>query len=236
MAGKVQGIVNGAMAFDEAKLEPLYQLIIGKPGSSYTFAIAQRSGLSPEIIARARQLTQREHFRLDKMLLETEQTLVRLTEKEKEVNRLLKENNTLKKNYEELTNKETIKQQHDTLRLQNKIKKEELDYLRDTERKFKQIIQDWKKSENKQEVINAAENVLFRKKQVQSNAAAAKKADKNYELTGHKPKVGDMVRNKDNHQVGKLTEVRDKRAIVQIGKLPFNVNLDEWIAVRKKEK
>ena len=46
MAGKVQGIVNGAMAFDEDKLEPLYQLTIGKPGSSYTFAIAQRSGLS----------------------------------------------------------------------------------------------------------------------------------------------------------------------------------------------
>lgn len=238
MAGKVQGIINGAMAFDEAKLEPLYQLIIGKPGSSYTFAIAQRSGLSPEIIARARQLTQREHFRLDKMLLETEQTMVRLTEKEKEVNKLMKENATLKKNYEELTDKEKIKQQRDTLRLQNQIKKEELDYLRDTERKFKQIIQDWKKSENKQEVINAAENVLFRKKQVQSNAAAAKKADKNYELTGHQPKVGDLVRNKNNHQVGKLTEVRDKRAIVQIGKLPFNVNLDDWIAVsaRKKEK
>lgn len=238
MAGKVQGIINGAMAFDEAKLEPLYQLIIGKPGSSYTFAIAQRSGLSPEIIARAKQLTQREHFRLDKMLLETEQTQVRLAEKEKEVNKLMKENSALKKNYEELTDKEKIKQQRDTLRLQNQIKKEELDYLRDTERKFKQIIQDWKKSENKQEVINAAENVLFRKKQIQSNAAAAKKADKNYELTGHKPKVGDLVRNKNNHQVGKLTEVRDKRAIVQIGNLPFNVNLDDWIAVsvRKREK
>lgn len=236
MAGKVNGIVNGAMTFDETKLEPLYRLAVGKPGSSYTFAIAQRSGLSPFIIERARQLTQREYFRLDKMLLQTEQQSVQLTEKEKELNKLLKENQRLKKNYEDLTNKETLKQQQETLRLQNKIKKEELDYLRDMERKFKQIIQDWKKSENKQDVINSAENILFKKKQINSNAAAAKKADKNYELVTGNPKVGDMVRNKTNHQVGKLTEIRDKRAIVQIGNLPFNVILDEWIPVRKREK
>ena len=180
MAGKVRGIFNGAMAFDEEHLEPLYQLNIGKPGSSYTFAIAQRSGLLAPVIDRARQLTQREHFKLDKMLHQTEQQSVRLTDKEKELDKLLKENEKLKKNYTELTDKEKLKQQHATLRLQNEIKKEELDYLRDTERKFKQIIQDWKKTENKQEVINAAENVLFRKKQIQTNAAAARKADKNY--------------------------------------------------------
>lgn len=236
MAGKVNGIMNGAMAFDETKLEPLYKLTTGKPGSSYTFAIAQRSGLSPFIIERARQLTQREHFRLDKMLLQTEQQSVQLSEKENELNKLLKENIRLKKNYEELTDRETVKQQQETLKLQNKIKKEELDYLRDMERKFKQIIQDWKKSTNKQEVIDSAENILFKKKQITGNAAAAKKADKNYEIVTGTPRIGDMVRNKNNHQVGKLVELRDKRAIVQIGNLPFNVLLDEWIAVRKREK
>ncbi len=236
MAGKVNGIMNGAMAFDETKLEPLYKLTTGKPGSSYTFAIAQRSGLSPFIIERARQLTQREHFRLDKMLLQTEQQSVQLSEKENELNKLLKENIRLKKNYEELTDKEIVKQQQETLKLQNKIKKEELDYLRDMERKFKQIIQDWKKSTNKQEVIDSAENILFKKKQITGNAAAAKKADKNYEIVTGNPRIGDMVRNKNNHQVGKLVELRDKRAIVQIGNLPFNVLLDDWIVVRKREK
>lgn len=236
MAGKVGGIINGAMAFDEARLEPLYQLTTGKPGSSYTFAIAQRSGLSPKIIERARELTQREHFKLDKMLHRTEQQSVRLGDKEKELDKLIRENQKLKKNYEELTDKEKLKQQQATLKLQNQIKKEELDYLRDTERRFKQIIQDWKKTENKQEVIQAAEQVLFRGKQVQSNAAAAKKADKNYEPTGSKPQVGDMVRNTLNHQVGTLTELRDKRAIVKIGNLPFNVNIEEWVTVRKKAK
>lgn len=45
MAGKTPGILNGAMAFDEKNLLPLYKLNIGKPGSSYTFSIAERIGL-----------------------------------------------------------------------------------------------------------------------------------------------------------------------------------------------
>src|SRR5690606_7956533 len=204
---KVPGIINGAMAFDEEKLEPLYRLTVGKPGSSYTFAIAQRTGLPPNIIDRAKKLTERGHFKLDTMLHETEQQSVRLREKEQQLDALLKENNRRKQEYEELTDKEKLDQHYNTLKLHNKRKKEELEYLRDMERKFKQIIHDWKKAENKQDVIKAAENVLFKKKQVQSNAAAAKKADKNYEVIGGEMQVGDMVRNKTNHQVGKVVEI-----------------------------
>src|SRR5690606_27977659 len=127
MAGKVQGIINGAMAFDEAHLEPLYQLVTGKPGSSYTFAIAQRIGLPEKIINRAKQITDRGHFKLDKMLLQTEQQSVRLGDKEKDLDKLLRENERLKKEYEQLTDKEKLKQHYNTLKLQNKIKKEELD-------------------------------------------------------------------------------------------------------------
>lgn len=236
MAGKVQGIMNGAMSFDEEKLEPLYQLTIGKPGSSYTFAIAERTGLSKKIIDRARQITDRGHFKLDKMLLQTEQQSVRLGDKEKRVDHLLQENEQLKERYEELIDKERLSQHYNTLKLQNKIKKDELDYLRDMERKFKQIIHDWKRTENKQEVISAAEKILFKRKQIQTNETAAKKTDKNYETVGGNLNVGDLVRNIHNHQVGTLTELRDKRAIVQIGLMPFNVNPEEWVVVRKKKK
>ncbi len=235
MAGKVKGIFNGAMTFDEEKLEPLYQLAIGKPGSSYTFAIAQRSGLSKAVIDRARALTQREHFKLDKMLLQTEQQSVRLGDKEKELDRLLKINEKLKHDYEVLSDKEKLKQARDMQILQNKIKKEEIDYLRDMERKFKQIVQDWKKADNKQDVITTAENLLFKRKHIAGNAAAAKKADKNYELVNVQPQPGYYVRNKTNHQVGIVAELRDKKAIVKIGKLPFTVNIDEWVVVRKKD-
>lgn len=238
MAGKVNGIINGAMAFDEKKLEPQYQLTVGKPGSSYTFAIAQRSRLPQEVINRAKELTEREHFKLDKVLHRTEQQSVRLKKKEQELDKLIKEHSSAKQRYEEQTDKEKLKQHYNTLKLQNEIKKEELDYLRDMERKFKQIITDWKKAENteeKQEAIQAAEKVLFRKKQIKANAAQAKKASRNFKTVGGQPEIGNYVRHKKNHQVGVLSEIKDKKAIVMIGKMPFTVNLDEWVVVSKKE-
>jgi DNA mismatch repair protein MutS2 len=234
MAGKVSGIFNGAMAFDEEQLEPLYQLQTGKPGSSYTFAIAQRSNLPQKVIDRARELTERGHFKLDKMLHQTEQQSLRLDDKEKRLVHLLNQNEVLKEKYETLIDKERLRQHLETLKHQNKIKKEELEYLRDTERKFKQIIHDWKRSENKQEVIAAAEKILFRRKQIQQNEAAAHKADKKLKITGREPQIGDWVRHTQNHRVGKLEEIKGKKAIVKIGKMPFTVELNEWVSVEEK--
>lgn len=235
MAGKIPGIFNGAMAFDEEKLLPLYQLVLGKPGSSYTFSIAERSGLPKHVIDRAKQITDKGHFKLDKMLHQTEQQSVRMVSKEQHLDQLIRENTKLKVRYEDLIDKEKLKQQHETLKLQNKIKKEELDYLRDMERKFKQIVFDWKRSENKNEVIANAEKVLFKKKHIQQNQAAATKADKNYKVLGKQPEVGDLMRNKDNHQIGRLLEIDGKKAKIKMGHMPFTVTLDEWIVVEAKK-
>ena len=84
MANHVQGIINGAMAFDEKNLQPLYKLIVGKPGSSYTFSIAERIGLPNQLIQRARKLVDDEHFKLDKLLNNTEQNLQELDKETKQ--------------------------------------------------------------------------------------------------------------------------------------------------------
>ncbi|MGB3164444.1 MAG: DNA mismatch repair protein MutS, partial [Chitinophagaceae bacterium] len=96
MAGKTPGIINGAMAFDEKHLQPLYKLLIGKPGSSYTFSIAERIGLDKNLINRARLLVDEDQFRLDKLLNRTEQDLQNLQKKEKDLHHLLKENERIK--------------------------------------------------------------------------------------------------------------------------------------------
>ncbi|MNY01011.1 recombination and DNA strand exchange inhibitor protein [compost metagenome] len=187
------------------------------------------------MINRARQITDKGHFKLDKMLHQTEQQSVRMTSKERHLDQLVKENEKLKSKYEELIDKERLEQHYQTLKLQNKIKKEELDYLRDMERKFKQIVFDWKRTDNKQEVIESAEKILFKKKHIIQNQAAATKADKNYVITAKEPEPGDLMRNKDNHQIGRLLEVKGKKAILRIGHMPFTITLDEWITVEAKK-
>jgi DNA mismatch repair protein MutS2 len=111
MANKTPGIINGAMAFDERNLLPLYKLTIGKPGSSYTFSIAERIGLDARLISRARSLVEEDHFRLDKLLNRTEQDLREIEKKEKELTKLIKENEKLQKEMQQTINQERHRQQ-----------------------------------------------------------------------------------------------------------------------------
>lgn len=233
MANHTQGILNGAMQFDEVNLQPMYKLIIGKPGSSYTFAIAERIGLPKNLINRARKLVEEDHFKLDRLLNRTEQDLQHLEKEKKELNRLLKENERLKKEMEQVMNKERHIQQVELLKNQNKITEERLLYLKDMERKLRQIVLDWKKSENKNEVIKNLQNLLFKQKETIVVNKLAKKVDKKYKELNTLVEIGTLVKLKKNYQVGEVKEIRGKRAIVQIGALPINVELTDLIPVEK---
>lgn len=233
MANHTQGILNGAMQFDEVNLQPMYKLIIGKPGSSYTFAIAERIGLPKNLINRARKLVEEDHFKLDRLLNRTEQDLQHLEKEKKELNRLMKENERLKKEMEQVMNKERHIRQVELLKNQNKITEERLHYLKDMERKLKQIVLDWKKSENKNEVIKNLQNLLFKQKETIVVNKLAKKVDKKYKELNTLIEIGTLVKLKKNYQVGEVKEIRGKRAIVQIGALPINVELADLIPVEK---
>ncbi len=233
MANRTQGIINGAMQFDEVNLQPMYKLIVGKPGSSYTFAIAERIGLPQHLINRARKLVDEDHFKLDRLLNRTEQDLQQLEQEKKQLHKLLRENDRLKKEMETVMDKERHRQQVELLKNQNRITEERLVYLKDMERKLKQIVLDWKKAENKQDVIKNLQNLLFKQKEAIVVNKLAKKVDQKYKELNQLIAVGSMVKLKKNYQVGEVKEIRGKRAIVQVGQLPINVDLADLVVVEK---
>jgi DNA mismatch repair protein MutS2 len=53
-AANTPGVVNASVGFDEATLQPTYELKVGFPGASAGINIAKRLGLNPEIITSAR--------------------------------------------------------------------------------------------------------------------------------------------------------------------------------------
>ncbi len=160
MANKTSGIINGAMIFDEVNLEPTYQLKIGKPGSSYTFAIAERTGLSRILIERAKDLVDEQHVQLDHLLNKVEQEHQLLLEKEKEL--LQKENELAETqaNYQSLLaklDKQKEKLQND----KNNVQQSSSRFIKETEKQLAKLLQDWQRvqqqKENEKELARIAE-------------------------------------------------------------------------------
>jgi len=235
MANKTAGIMNGAMAFDEKSLLPLYKLMIGKPGSSYTFSIAERIGLEKRLIQRARGLVEEDHFRLDKLLNRTEQDLQKVQEKERELHKLMKENERLKKEMEVVMNKERHRQQVEVLKQQNKITEDRLTYLKDMERKLKQMVVEWRKAEDKNKVVKGMAALLFNKNETKVVSKKQKQIDSKFEEISGEIKVGDKVKMKRNLQVGEVLELRGKKAVVKIGLLQMQIDLDSLVLIKEKE-
>ncbi|MFC2104629.1 endonuclease MutS2 [Bacteroidota bacterium] len=67
-ASSIHGIENGAMLFDTGKIEPLFKLSIGEPGSSFAFEIARKIGLPEDILQNATNKIGKDHIDFDKNL------------------------------------------------------------------------------------------------------------------------------------------------------------------------
>ncbi|TVR72748.1 MAG: endonuclease MutS2 [Marinilabiliales bacterium] len=67
-AASTPGIMNGAMMFDTGAMEPLFRLETGKPGSSFAFEIARKTGIPEEILKAASDRVGEDHINFDRHL------------------------------------------------------------------------------------------------------------------------------------------------------------------------
>ncbi|MFH0866349.1 MAG: Smr/MutS family protein [Bacteroidota bacterium] len=68
LADREEGITNGAMLFDSDKIKPLYDLSIGKPGSSFAIEIAETIGLQKDVLKKAKEKAGTKQISFDKQL------------------------------------------------------------------------------------------------------------------------------------------------------------------------
>lgn len=62
------GTVNGAMLYDRHEMRPLFQLAIGRPGSSFAIEIARKTGIPEEVIHDAADIVGSDYIQSDKYL------------------------------------------------------------------------------------------------------------------------------------------------------------------------
>ena len=63
-----KGVVNGAMLYDRHEMRPLFQLAIGRPGSSFAIEIARKTGIPEEVISDASVIVGSDYIQSDKYL------------------------------------------------------------------------------------------------------------------------------------------------------------------------
>jgi DNA mismatch repair protein MutS2 len=235
MAGKVPGVLNGAMQFDEEKMQPRYMLEVGKPGSSYTFSIAERIGFDKKLIARARGLVSNDQYRLDNLLADVSRQLQQLKVERAELRQLQQENERLKADMERTLNRERHRQEMERMRLQQRQSKEKLDLLKDLERKLKAMITEWRKTDDKPKAIKAIQALLYAR-----HSLPALQPVKNGSVEQPVPlagdlRVGDRVMLKNTGQPAVVRELRGKKVIVLLGALPMTVLLSDLYMPRNPE-
>jgi DNA mismatch repair protein MutS2 len=83
LAEKYDNIENGAMLFDKKEMKPLFILKTGQFGTSFTFEIAEKTGLDKDIIRKAIQKAGKTQIKYEKLLQNLEQKQLELNMQQK---------------------------------------------------------------------------------------------------------------------------------------------------------
>jgi len=259
LANELPFATNANMLFDEKSLEPMYKLILGQAGSSFTFEVAQKNGIPYGLINRAKKKIEGSKVRFDK-------TIATL---QKERSKLEKTSQTLKEE-ESRAREEGKKMESINTKIQQKL--ESYQELYDANQrliymgqKIEDISEKYFNSKNKKELIGeflkmveienskrkkATPKEKKAKEIVQKQVIAEveekveeirkEKKEKIKEKAEEKPKailkVGDRVRMTDGKSVGTLDAIEKNKATVNYGIFTSKVDLGSLELVEAKKK
>ncbi|WP_057938409.1 endonuclease MutS2 [Algoriphagus resistens] len=230
IANKNQGMVNGAMRYDVDKLEPLYQLEIGKPGSSFALEIASKIGIPKDILNYAKAQIGEERVRYDRLLTQVENEknqyatlLADVKSKERLLKTRLQEYNELKETME-TTKKRYIQE----------AKQEAKQLLDQANKKIEATIREIKEGKAEKETTKQVRKNLeeFREK-VKPEKTAIKSSE--IKVLGGKIAAGDWVRVKDNGAIAEVLQAKGNEIEVSIGELKSKVKLSRLEKISQGE-
>lgn len=235
LADNHPGIVNGAMLFDTRYLQPLYVMMIGKPGSSFAFEIAKKIGFPNEILDSAAEISGREHLDFDQQLqqLEIEKKEVRKKEYELKVaDKLLDE--VVTKYKTQLADIE--KNRKTLLREANKEAQEIIDRanakIEKTIREIKEAQAEKNRTkELREELKEMKQNLVDEEK----NLSKQLKAEEKEEIANADLKVGDMVCINELEVVGELLAITDTDATIQFGDVRLRTTADKLRKISRSQ-
>ena len=222
-AERTAGFVNGAMRYDPERLQPLYRLEVGKPGSSFAIEIARKIGLPKDLVERASQLVGKDKIRYDQLLEGLEQEKTDLENRTAEA---AKQERRLKKAAQDYTD---LKQHLEDTRLETlrAAKQEAKALLRDTNQQIEATITEIRRGQADKEINKQAREKLdtFVRQELHIEPPKPRATRELATAGGLQP--GDKVAllGQDGH--GELVGVKGKTAEVMFGGLKTLVKVSQ---------
>lgn len=211
-ASNHSGIRNGAMQFDTERLEPMFRLDIGKPGSSFALEIARKTGLPFETIKLAETLIGKELTGLESLMKSVAEEKQSLENRMKEI--ALRE----KKLTEALSQYETLNQELNSKKKEiiDKAKSEASYLLKETNREIEKTIRHIRENKaERKETRKVREGLQTIAQKVKPETIVRKQTEK--------IEPGDYVRLIGQEVSGKVISIKDDVAVVQFGDLRSQV-------------
>lgn len=233
-AGRIEGLINGAMLFDPTTLSPMFVLKTGKPGSSFAFEIAEKIGFPKEVLKLAANKINPDAIQYDKLLRELEHDKAILMEKKAGMEVADAFLHEMIEKYTKLNESLTLERS----KILTQAKTEASRILEQSNKLIENTIREIRQSQaDKLRVRKLRESVIEHQKQLEeiSEPTIISEPRKESEHPDQEPVLakGSWVRLKNQNATGKIIEVREHEILLEVGQMILHVQPDKLVASRE---
>ncbi|RKN66098.1 endonuclease MutS2 [Paenibacillus ginsengarvi] len=219
-----KGVINASMEFNVQTLSPTYRLLVGVPGRSNAFAIAERLGLPRPILEMARGHVDEDDKRVETMIASLEANRATSEDERKKAEQQRAEAERVRSQLED--EREKFREQRD--KLLAKAEQEAKAAVANARREADEVIRELRRlaleergAVKEHKLIDAKRRLDQAAPELRDKRDAVKTAKKKADVIG----VGDEVRVVSLGQKGHIVEMAgESEATVQLGILKMKVN------------
>ncbi len=236
LASQLPGVVNGSMLFNLETFRPEYILHVGTPGSSYTFEVAEKSGMGSSTIKRAKAKLKAQTTEVDKLLVSIHQDKKEIAEFKEKVEQELEDLQNLKEVQEaKIASLEAKVEKQSTIN-------EEQNRVLQWGKRFEGLVNKWMKDQkaaNRKAVISTFVKLLNERSGqvvVEKKVEEKKKssvADKLLAMRLEEPiVVGDKVKLLNSHQNGEVVSIKGNKYEVNFGLIKSTLERGKFVKAK----
>lgn len=259
LANELPFATNANMLFDEKSLEPMYKLVLGQAGSSFTFEVAQKNGIAFGLINRAKKKVEGGKVRFDKTIASLQKERAKL-----------EKTSDLLKGEEVRAREENMRLEETNQKIRQKLERYQELYDANQKsvymgQKVDELAQRYFNNKNKKELIaeflKLVEIENAKRKKIEPREKREKAVQQRTDLAEIKAavaeireekiqkkkkeivavvrpvlKVGDRVRMSDGKAVGSIDALEKGKATVNYGLFTSKVKVNQLELVEAKKK